>query len=150
MHLMGVPALFVDFHGDAPDGSLEPFAVDRLEQVVHGVVFERVDGELVEGGAEHHSRPRRLEARGNVESRQSRHLDVQEHNVRRRRGDLRQRFCAIRRFTDDLDVRAGLVAVGRPHICQKPPQAIARRFLVVDDEAADYVSDSVTETVGIL
>ena len=119
-----------DLDADPLDGPRQPVAVHRLQQVVDRVQLERVDGEPVVGGAEDDPRARGLQPRRHLETRERRHLDVEEHEIGRQGVDARDRFEAVLRFADDLDLHVS----GR----QQPAQPVACRRLVVHDQRPDH------------
>ena len=88
--------------------------VDGLEEVVDGARLECPDRVLVIGGDEHDHWQRLLrQVRQHLEARHARHLDVEEHQIRRRVLDGRHRVGPRLAFADDLDVR--LVLQQRQH-----------------------------------
>ncbi len=86
-------------------GLLEPRGVHRLQQVVDGIHFECLDGVPVEGGDEY-QRGRLVvplqETASHLESRETRHLDVEEHEVRLVTFNGGERFYAVARLRDNL------------------------------------------------
>ena len=104
----------------------EPRIVDGLENVVDGACLEGLHGEAVVGRHEHdHRQLVRLQFGQDVETGESRHLDVQEYQVGLELADGLQRFAAIAALPDDLDV----VGDAQPQL-----QAAARQRLVVDQQ----------------
>ena len=71
--------------GDAVQRSIEPRALDRLEQVVEGVDLERAQGVLVVGRREHDHRARR-DALDHLEAAEPGHMDVEKQHVDGYRG----------------------------------------------------------------
>ena len=107
----------------------KPLLVDGLQQVVERARLEGVDREAVEGRHEHDHRHAFLRhARQHVEPRQTRHLDVEEHQVRRVLVDRGERLAAVCALRDDLDVW---------RLLQADLEASPGELLVVDDDGAD-------------
>ena len=80
-----------------------PLHADRLHQVVDRVEFERLHRVLVERRGEYHDRRmRELEqVPGQFHAVHVRHVDVGQHQVRRRALQQFQRLAAMLRFADD-------------------------------------------------
>ncbi len=109
--------------------ALEPLVHQRLQQVVERVRVEGVDRVAVEGGHEYDHRHAGLrDAAQHLESVDARHLDVEEHEVRRVRGDRVDRLAPVRALRDDLEVVESAQAELEP---------APRERLVVDDDCAD-------------
>ena len=107
---------------------VEPLAVDGFKDVVHRVGGERLDGVVVVGGDEHdRGHPVDADAAHDFQAVEARHLDVEEHQVRRHGGDRGHRVRAVTAFADD-----GQLAIGG----QQRPQSSARQWFVIDDEDA--------------
>ncbi len=69
---------------DAPQRRLEPLIAEGLQQVVERVGLEGLDGVFVVGGDEHgHRHQLGLDLAQHAETVQHRHLDVEEHQMRR-------------------------------------------------------------------
>ncbi len=113
----------------AVESARKPLLVDRLQKVVERACFEGVDGEAIEGGHEHDHRHAFLRhACQHVESRQSRHLDVEEHQIGRMLGYRGERLPAVRALRDDLDVLC---------VLQPDLEAPACELLIVHDDRAN-------------
>src|SRR5260370_12968559 len=82
------------------------------------------------GGDEHDQRRRlRLKLRSDLKTRQARHLNIQEDDVRRTRDDGVCGTQAVGKFTGNLYVAL---------ICEPATQLRARRFLIVDNDRAHH------------
>ena len=106
---------------------LQPGALHRFQQVVHGVHLERLDRVLVEGRHEHQGRGvvlAREQAPGHFEPAQPRHLDVEEDEVGLVAIDGGQGLQAVARLRHDLDVADLLELIA---------ELLPRELLVVHD-----------------
>ena len=84
---------------------LEALVDERLQQVVERMGVEGVDRVAVEGGDEYDHRHARLrDAAQHLEAVDARHLDVEEHEVRRVGGDGLDGLAAIGALRDDLEI----------------------------------------------
>ena len=114
---------------DAVERAAQARIVDRLEQVVERMRLERVDREAVEGRHEDDHRHAFLRhAREHVQTREPRHLDIEEHEVRRVLLDGRERSTTVGALGDDLDIVL---------VAQADLESASRELLVVDDDGAD-------------
>src|SRR5688500_1169973 len=115
---------------DAIHGRGEPFAIERLEQIIDGIHFEGADRELVVRGYEYHDR-QALERKRfqHLKAVQLGHLNIEEYSIRHMRFDDSHRFTTRCRFTNDLDI--GLHA-------EQPDDALSRDRLIIDDDDPDH------------
>src|SRR6266581_8456290 len=111
----------------------EPHRANRLGQVVHGVDLERLDRvTIVRGDENHGGRPlQNLQVPCKFDAAHFRHVDVDQDDLRFRRGDDLQALHAVRRFA-----RNGMRQLSAA-VLQKLAQAVAGRFLVVDDDHSE-------------
>ncbi len=111
----------------------EPHRANRLGQVVHGVDLERLDRvPIVRGDENHGGRPlQNLQVPCKFDAAHFRHVDIDQDDLRSRRGDDLQALHAVRRFA-----RNGMRQFSAA-VLQKLAQAVAGRFLVVDDDHSD-------------
>ena len=109
------------------DRLLEPGRLDRLQQIVHRVHLERLDGMPVEGGDEDDVRRSAVldEPVRHLEAVEAGHLDVEEQDVRRQALDDADRLEAVAGLRDHLDVA---------HLLEHVTQLFPRELLVVDDD----------------
>ena len=106
--------------------ALKPLVHQRLQEVIERVRVKGVDRVAVEGRHEHHHRHAGLrDAAQHLEAVDARHLDVEEHEVRRVGGDRFDRLAAIRALRDDLEVVESAQAQLEP---------APRERLVIDDD----------------
>ena len=122
------------------DEPREPLGVDGLEQVVERLDREGLEGVALVRGDEHHGRRivHLAHERRGLDPGQSRHLDVEEDDVRARRARQGDRLGRTGRLPDDLDLR-----VAREQIAELR----ARGRLVVDEQGANrHSSPSETGT----
>lgn len=88
------------FHGFSQAG-----LVHRLEEIVDGAGFECFNGVLIEGGDDHdNGQSAAIEISNYVEAAHDRHLEVQEHQVGLKLGDLFQGLAAVLGLADYLDL----------------------------------------------
>src|SRR4030095_7819768 len=110
----------------------QPFALDRLQQIVGHRTVERLSGILVECGDKDHKR--RVGSLGNcldhVEPVAVAHLDVEQYEVGPELIDLRQRLGAAGGLANLFGLRNGL---------EQQLQALPRKHLIVDREDAQRV-----------
>ena len=91
---------------DALDALGEALGIDRLQQVIDGARVERGERVLLVRGDEYD--PRRLaDLERRIETRPSRHPDVEECDIGRELRRQRHGLVAVRRFADDLEIRPG-------------------------------------------
>ena len=110
------------------EGSLEPLVHQRLQQVVERVRIEGVDRIPVESSHEDDHRHAGLrDAAQHLESVDARHLDVEEHEVRRVARDRVDRLAPVCALVDDLEVT---------ECAQAELESAPRERLVVDDDGA--------------
>ena len=109
-------------------GLLDTRAREGLQQVIDRLHLEGADRILVVCRREHHVRRRRAERLQDLEAVHARHLHVEKHEIRSRLGDQLQRFHAVCRIADHVDVS---------ELGEKPPQAVAGELVVVDEERAN-------------
>ena len=114
----------------ALEGLRQPYRVDRLEDVVDCVDRERVNRVLVERRHEYELRRRvgEEQAPSNFESGESRHLDIEKHDIR---FDLaRQPECAdaVGRLAGDFDAT---------RLAEEEAQLLASQLFIVHDERAN-------------
>jgi hypothetical protein len=113
----------------ARQGILEAIAIERLEQVVQRVHLERAERVSVERGDEDDERhPLRADGLDQLESGCTRHLHIEEHEIRTKGLDCRHRRRAILALGDDLHP----VFEGEQH-----EQPLPREGLVVGNDHAD-------------
>jgi hypothetical protein len=106
--------------------------VHRLEQIVEGVHLEGANGVRIVRGDEDDSKlrtglrplPQAIEQR---ETGVGRHVDVEEHGVRRVGPHRRDRCLERRGLFDDLDLRVR---------CEHRSQLLAREALLIDQQDA--------------
>ncbi len=110
------------------EGGTKPRAIDRLEQVVDRMQFERVDRVLIVGRAEDDRRAWPPERRGHFEAAASRHLNVEQHEIRRQLVDALDSLHAVFRIADDFDFRDGREQLMKPD---------AGGLFIVHDQRAD-------------
>ena len=119
---------------DAPQRRLEPLIAEGLQQVVERVGLEGLDRVLVVGRDEHgHRHQFRLDLAQHAEAVQHRHLDVEEHQVRRLGVNQVEGLAAVAGDADHLDVGLPL---------QKLQQPAPGGAFVIDDERADDIHDN--------
>jgi hypothetical protein len=89
----------------ARNGLLEPVDIHRLQQIVHRVDFKGFDRPPIEGRDENHSGSVAVlqEPAGDFEPGQSRHLHIEEGDIRRHARDLVERLDAISGLCNDVD-----------------------------------------------
>ena len=123
-----------------PCGALERgrelLGAHGLEQVADGLRFESLDGVGVVGGREHHRR-RRFEQRQvarRLESIHAGHAHIEQHHIGLEFAREPHRLFAVGRNARDLDVA---------EFIEQPPEPLACRRLIVDDEHALVHSDEV-------
>ena len=129
---VGLPAREGGLLGSYPSSGagerlFEPTGVNRLQQVVNRVHFECLDGMFVKGRHEdeHGGLLRAFnEAACQFEAAETRHLDVEEHEIRLVRIDGREGLQAIARVRHDLHIIQLLELV---------TQFVAGQLLVVND-----------------
>jgi hypothetical protein len=113
------------------DRRVEALLVERLEQVVERVHFERAQRVLVIGGSEDHERQLVVVERcEDVEAGARGELDVEEQQLGAETVDERHRFVAVGRDADDFHVVAS---------AQQAHEARAGEALVLNDQRADRV-----------
>src|SRR5262249_1478597 len=98
--------------------------LDRLEQGVERADLESAHGMGIVCCREDDAR-HVIEAIEQVENRATRHLDVQENQLRRKGFDAPPRFIDIARLSHYLDPR---------ELCEQPSQLASRQRFVIDDE----------------
>ena len=101
---------------------------ERLQQVIDRLHLEGTDRILVVSGGEDDVRRRRAERLQDLEAVHARHLHVEKYEIRSPLGDQLNRFHAVRRIADHVDVA---------ELGEEPAQAVARELLVVDHERAN-------------
>jgi hypothetical protein len=112
---------------------LKPFAIERLEQIIHRVDFERLKRVVIVGGDKNEHRHRfAREGGADFEPAQSRHLHIQENQVRPLFLNGRNRLPAIGAFADDFEIALRF---------QQLANARARWSFVVHNERADFHRD---------
>ena len=109
------------------DGLFEPGRLHRLQQVVHRVHLERLDGVAVERGDEHDVRRAAVldQPVRHFEAVEPGHLDVEKHHFGREALDDADRFQAVARLRDHLHAA---------HLLEHVAQLFARQLLVVHDD----------------
>ena len=114
-------------------GAAQAFPPDRLEEVVRRAQLERLDRTGLVGGDENdRGRLRETEERaGELGAEQARHVDVEERDPHRTRGELTQRVGAVCRGEDLADARVGT---------QQVHELIEGRLLVVGDKDVDHAA----------
>ena len=121
----------VPFSGDEPSHPLdhlgEPRGLDRFQQVVDGADLERLDRVLIERGDEHDMAPHPTfqQLARHLEPGEPRHLDIEEHHVRRQRFRQRDSLEPVGRLVDNLDV---------VELLELKRQLAAGRLLVVGNQ----------------
>jgi hypothetical protein len=92
---------------DALAGGQQALVADRLQQVIHRALLERVDGVLVVGGDEHHlgARAQLGQRARDLDAADAGHADVEEGDVRLRLGQLLQRTGAVLALGHQLQLR---------------------------------------------
>ena len=79
--------------------------IDRLEEIVGGVLLESLQGVLVVGGNKDDLRQRcGVDHAHHFETAEARHLDVEENHVGAQAVDAARPFAGIGAFTPKLDV----------------------------------------------
>src|SRR6185369_12718314 len=110
---------------DSLPGGVEPFVIERLEQVVEGVHLEGAHGILIVGGDKDDVRSRfALERLQHFKAAQLGHLYVQKDKVGLQRLDRVYCFTTIRTLSDNLDLRI---------ISQHLANHLASERFIVDD-----------------
>ena len=109
---------------EAIERGMQPLGHDRLQQVVDGVHLEGRDGMVLVRGREDDQGVRR-QPFSDLEPAQPRHVDVEEDDVDRVGGELRESLRRVRSATDDCDAAARL---------QQASETLERERLVVDEE----------------
>ena len=109
------------------DRLLEPGSLDRLQQIVDGVHFERLYGVPVEGGDEDDAGRRAVldELVRDFEAIETGHLNVEKQDIRCEAPDNAHRLEAVAGLRDHLDISDLLEHVA---------QLFARELLIVDDD----------------
>ena len=97
-------AAFGDALLGAQDAAREARALHGLDQVVHGLEFERRQRELGVRGHEDHVGQRLLDLLHDLDATAAGNLDVHEHEIGPLLADLAPRLGRGRRFADDFDV----------------------------------------------
>ena len=128
-HLASERLPFVHRLPHAVDRTRQTLSIERFQEVIDGVVLERIDGVLIERRAEDDLRSWRREGRHQLHARTARHLDVEKHKIRSRLGDLLQGLLGISGNTDHPH---------GPDLAEQSPQAVASRLFVVDQHRADH------------
>ena len=83
----------------------EPRIVDRLQYVVDGACLKRLHREsVIRRHEDDHRQLMRLQFGEHIEAGESRHLDVEEHEVRAVLANRLERLAAVAAFADDFDV----------------------------------------------
>ena len=123
-----------------PEGGLEPWAAERLQQVIERVDLEGLQRILVVGGHEddggHAVGSERL---ADGEPVHRRHLNVEEDEIGRIAPDGLEGLGAVRALPDHLDVRL---------LAEQRHEARAGHRLIVDDEGPDFWSRGLRLRVG--
>ena len=118
----------------AAPGSLnrdrQPSWLHRLQQVVDGVDLEGLDCMLIERGDEDDvgTRSAVQHAPRHLEAGQTRHLDVQQHEVGLQAGNHIERFGTVTRLADDVDA---------PDLAEQIAELVARQLLVVHEYGSE-------------
>jgi hypothetical protein len=108
------------------DGVLKPVVFHRLQQIIHSIGSEGIHGKGIIGRDEHDGgHIVLLQSLHHVETREARHLDVEEHEVWCQLGNGSQRFLAVLAGLHHLNLRILLKAHA---------QATARQRLIVDND----------------
>ena len=125
----GGRAAAIDVQPGAVDRTLQAQRVDRLHQIIDRLDLERGDGELIEGGDEHHRRRRRLRGQraGDVDPVEPRHGNVEQQQVGLQRPGQIDRGFAVAGGADQLCV----VGLGEQQL-----QPLGGERLIVGDEHA--------------
>ena len=107
----------------------EPCAIERLDQIVDGVHFERAQCMFVVRRHEHDERhPVDTDLRDHSESIERRHLYIEKHDVRRERRNRGNGLAPVACFADDLE---------RWIFSEQRANTAAGEHFVVDNERAD-------------
>ena len=134
--------LLLPLRANPAEGGGETRVVHGLEQVVERVGFKSLDRITVERGHEHDHRHALLRhLRDHLQTRKTRHLDVEEHEVRRFLGDGGYRFAAVGALAHDGDVG---------HVLETQFEAPSRQGFIVHDESADRHVGCVARSNGIV
>lgn len=131
---------FTDLLGDPAYRFGQALTTDGLEDVVDGLEVEGVHGEALVGGDEDDERGRREsgEELRHVQSRQPGHVDVQEHDVDRRRV-LRSGVHGAADAAQRLGGTGGALGAADPGIgAQEVEEFLQGGFFVVDGEYAQH------------
>ena len=115
----------------APEGGLEPLAIERLEQVIDRMNIESLEGKLVVGGDENDGGPFRLgESLNDLEPIHFGHLDIQKNQLGAEAGDGVESGAAVPRLADEVNGRFR---------AEEGTEAFPGEFLVIHDECSDLV-----------
>src|SRR3954454_12663296 len=114
----------------AIDRRREPRRFDGLQKIVDGVDLEGLDRVLIVRGDEHEVRvdPRAQEPASALEAGQTRHLNIEQHEVRRILVDRAERFDAICGLRDELDA---------VELSEQEAQLLPGQLLIVDDNCTE-------------
>ncbi len=110
---------------DFVDGLRDTLAIERLQQIVDGIHFERLDGVLIVGGSEDDLRQRHLAVQqllDDAEAVETRHLHVKEDEIGRELLDQVDGLDSVLALSHDVDIetRAADRRVRRAQVARRP------------------------------
>ena len=115
---------------DALQRLVHPFAGDRLEQVVEGVLLKRAQGKLVVGGDEDDVGAQvRVQHAHQLQPADARHLDVEKQQVGFEAMDGGQRLHGVGALSQQADIA---------RLLQQQPQLLAGEGFIVDDQGGQH------------
>lgn len=105
---------------------LSRFWLRRLQQIVEGMLLERLHRVFVVGGQKHDVRHAvGIQHADHFQPADARHLDIEKHHVRLQSVDLADGFDGVGAFADNRDLRLGL---------QQMAQVVARGRFIVNNQ----------------
>src|SRR6187402_1714720 len=113
----------------ALQGFSETLPAERLDEIVHGVCLERLDGIVLKRGHENGGgHPCRTDRRHDIHALDAGHLDIEENKVRRLVADSLHGGNTVAAFAQYLDLRI---------VAQQAHDGAASERLVIDDKHGD-------------